>query len=184
MHTFVSLLRGINVGGHKVIAMSRLKALYESAGFTGVTTYIQSGNVIFESSNNNASSVGKIIEDTFKKSLGFSVTAIIRRSSELGRVISECPFIPLNRIDESKLHVTFLNSRPAPSLVKKMAQLTAKTGDEYKLVGSEIYLHCPNGYGRTVYSNNFFEKHLNVAATTRSWRSVNTLYAMSSSRVK
>jgi uncharacterized protein (DUF1697 family) len=184
MHTFVSMLRGINVSGQKVIKMTRLKALYESVGFADVTTYIQSGNVIFGSSSNDPSSIGKMIAAAVEKSFGFSITVIIRRSSELGRVIRTCPFIALSHIDESKLHVTFLNSRPAPALVKTLGLLAAKTRDEYKLVGSEIYLHCPDGYGKTVFSNAFFEKHLNVAATTRNWRTVNTLFAMAGGRDK
>jgi len=182
MHTFVSMLRGINVSGQKVIKMSRLKALYESVGFADVTTYIQSGNVIFGSSSNDPSSIGKMIVAAIEKSFGFSITVIIRRSSELGRIIRACPFVALSQIDESKLYVTFLNSRPTPTLVKALGLLAAKTRDQYKLVGSEIYLHCPQGYGKTAFSNAFFEKHLKVAATTRNWRTVNTLFAMSSTR--
>jgi uncharacterized protein (DUF1697 family) len=180
MHTYISMLRGINVSGQKMIKMTDLKALYESLRCSNVATYIQSGNVGFRSGSNDPFSIGTSIEKAIEKSFGFSVTVILRRPAEFRKVINKCPFLGTARVDESRLYVTFLKSRPAPSLVKAIAPVPVKTADIYEIAGSEIYLHCPDGYGKTLFSNSFFEKHLKVAATTRNWKTVQTLLAMCS----
>lgn len=172
------MLRGINVTGHNIIKMAELKALYESLRLSDVTTYIQSGNVVFTSKKENSSAVRTEIVKSIEKKFGFMVTVIIRQPNELAAVIKGNPFIGRRSIDESRLHVTFLEVKPTPALVKALGPLTAKSKDEYHVIGSEIYLHCPTGYGKTLLSNTFFEKHLKVAATTRNWNTVNTLYSM------
>ena len=180
MHTYISMLRGINVSGQKMIKMTELKALYESLRLKNVTTYIQSGNVIFQSKEKDPVSLGDAIEKAIDKTFGFSVTVVLRHPAEFRRVINKCPFLGSAKIDESRIYVTFLKSRPALALVETMALLVNKSIDTYLISGNEVFLHCPNGYGRTVFSNGFFEKHLKVAATTRNWKTVQTLLAMSS----
>ena len=179
MVTYISMLRGINVGGQKSIKMAGLKSLYESVGFTGVTTYIQSGNVVFRSRSKNAKTVGAEIAKAIHHSYGFTVTVIIRKPEELEKTIKKSPYAGRRGIDETRLHVTFLDAKPAPALVGALVPLAAKSKDEYTVIGMEIYLHCPNGYGTSLLSNTFFEKHLKVAATTRNWNTVKTLNAMS-----
>jgi uncharacterized protein (DUF1697 family) len=180
MHTYISMLRGINVSGQKMIKMTELKALYESLPVSNVATYIQSGNVIFQSRSDDPLSIGASIENAIEAFFGFSVTVLLRRPADFRKVVNRCPFLGTARIDESRLYVTFLKSRPPVSLVKAMALVAPKTADTYKIAGSEIYLRCPNGYGKTLFSNSFFEKHLKVSATTRNWKTVQTLLAMSS----
>jgi uncharacterized protein (DUF1697 family) len=180
MHTYISMLRGINVTGHKMIKMAELEELYKSLRLSNVATYIQSDNVIFQSGNTDPVPIESSIEKAIEKSFGFSVTVILRRPPQLRKVISKCPFLSASKPDGSWLYVTFLKARPLPSLVKALAQVGSKNSDRYEIAGSEIYLHCPNGYGKTQFSNNFFEKHLKVAATTRNWNTVKTLLAMAS----
>jgi uncharacterized protein (DUF1697 family) len=179
MPSFISLLRGINVSGHNMIKMTELKALYELLGFRNVATYIQSGNVVFQAEKNDDTSVETSIERAIEKKFAFPVTVIVRGSQELGRVIKANPFRGENGIDEKWLYVTFLRSRPPASTIKALAPLAAKSDDRYEFKGREVYLYCPNGYGKTLLSNTFFEKQLKIAATTRNWRTVNTLYSMS-----
>lgn len=179
MHTFISLLRGINVSGQKMIKMSDLKTLYESLRFSNVATYIQSGNVVFQSKDSNPVQVATSIENAIEKAYGFSVPVVLRRPVDFRKVISKCPFRSSAGADESRLYVTFLKSRPAPSLVKAMALIAGKSKDTYKISGDEIYLQCLNGYGKTIFSIGHFEKHLKVIATTRNWTTVQTLLAMS-----
>ncbi|MCX6144510.1 MAG: DUF1697 domain-containing protein [Ignavibacteriales bacterium] len=180
MHTYISMLRGINVSGQKMIKMTELKALYESLRLKNMATYIQSGNVVFQSKDNDPVLIGTSIEKAIEKSFGFPVTVVLRQPADFRKVISKCPFLGTTRTDESKLYVTFLKSRPALALVKAMALVADKSTDTYQISGIEIYLHCLNGYGKTTFSNVFFEKHLKVAATTRNWKTVQTLLAMSS----
>lgn len=177
MSRYVSLLRGINVGGQNKISMVQLKELYETLGFGGIKTYVQSGNVVFSNSGGNVSDVKARIEREIKRSLGFDVLVFMRTQTELKRLVGNSPF---KQKDETKLHVTFLSE--APGKIPKAGLDGAKSVDEdYLIAGREIYLFCPNGYGSTKLSNNFFEKKLAVSATTRNWRTVNTLLSIVSS---
>jgi uncharacterized protein (DUF1697 family) len=178
MNTYISLLRGINVSGQKMIKMNELKLLYESLRLSNVTTYIQSGNVVFQSAKADPLTIATMIEDAIERAFGFPVTVVLRRPAEFRRVINKCPFLKTTGTDEKRLYVTFLKSRPLPSLVKAITNAASKTEDKYEIVGSEIYLHCPNGYGKTLFSISFFEKKLKVAGTTRNWNTVQTLLAM------
>jgi uncharacterized protein (DUF1697 family) len=178
MTSLVSLLRGINVSGHNMIKMAELKMLYESLGFRNVTTYIQSGNVIFQSEKRDSGSVEAIIERAIERKFGFPVTVIARKPAELAGIIKANPFSGSGKIDETRLYITLLKTKPAPEVVKVLQPAAARSTDQYKITGSEVYLYCPNGYGRTLLSNTFFEKQLKVKATTRNWKTVNTLHAM------
>jgi uncharacterized protein (DUF1697 family) len=81
--------------------------------------------------------------------------------------------------DERRLCVVVLKSQPASSHIKAMRAAAAKSEDRYAIAGNEIYLYCPNGFGKTLLSNTFFEKQLKVTATSRNWRTVQALLAMS-----
>ncbi len=178
MKTYISILRGINVTGHHTVRMADLKALYEELGFTGVETYIQSGNVVFKGRGNNPSTVAARIVGAIANKYGFSISVVIRLPNELASVIRKNPFAGRRGVDETRLHVTFLEEKPAPGLVKGLGPLTATSNDEFEVIGREVYLHCPDGYGKTLLSNTFFEKNLKVSATTRNWNTVRALNAM------
>jgi uncharacterized protein (DUF1697 family) len=173
----ISLLRGINVSGQKAIRMPDLKALYESLGFTHVTTYLQSGNVVFDCTIPEASTAAATIEQAIERQFGFTVSVLIRNGDDFGRIIEGNPFLPHRNDESEKLHVTFLSDWPSAEALKSLEKTIDPT-DEYFLSGKEIYLFCPNGYGRTKLSNNFFEKKLKSAATTRNWKTVNALYGL------
>ena len=180
MTVFISLLRGINVSGHNMIKMAELKALYESLGFKNVTTYIQSGNVVFLTDKDDPELAEKTIENAIQKRFSSVVTVIIRRPEELGCVIKANPFHGSKGVDEERLYVTFLRSKPSAAVAKALVPAAAKSPDQYEIKGREVYLYCPNGYGKTLLSNTFFEKKLRIMASTRNWKTVNTLYAMAS----
>lgn len=165
---FISLLRGINVSGQKKIKMVDLKALYENLGLANVITYIQSGNVIFESEN-SAGDLMKKIETAIQNNYGFDVPVQVIAAENLIQIASENPFIPAN--DSSKLHLTLLATEPNESLLKNIA-IDSKSSDEFIVIGRAIYMKCPNGYGRTRLSNTFFESKLKIKATTRNWKTV------------
>jgi uncharacterized protein (DUF1697 family) len=167
------MLRGINVGGNKKVSMQVLKERYESIGFKNVQTYVQSGNVVF-STDASVSSTKDKIEKEIKREFGFDVLVFIRTKKELEDLLKNSPF---KQKDETKLHVTFLSEKPINVPIDELN--SARIGEEEFLIsGREIYLFCPNGYGVTKLSNNFFEKKLKVSATTRNWRTVNTLLSM------
>jgi uncharacterized protein (DUF1697 family) len=174
------MLRGINVTGHNKISMADLKNLYESLDFHNVVTYVQSGNVIFDSAKQDESKLSSLIETQIKKSFGLSVPVLIRNKNDLQRIISGNLFVK-RKEDPAKLHITFLNNSPAPSDLNKLS-LPPNETDEFIFKDKEIFLFCPNGYGRTKLTNNFFEKKLNVIATTRNWNTVNALFKLTADK--
>jgi uncharacterized protein (DUF1697 family) len=180
MNTFISMLRGINVSGHNKISMADLKDLYESLDFHNVVTYVQSGNVVFDSANKDVSKLSAQIESQIQKSLNLSVSVILRDINDLKSIITGNPFIKRKK-DPIKLYVTFLQESPAPFDFNKLPALSNES-EEFIIVDKEIFIFCPNGYGRTKLNNNFFEKKLNVIATTRNWNTVNALYKLAGDR--
>ena len=176
MKKYISLLRGINVSGQKKIKMVDLKSIYESLGFANVKTYIQSGNVVFESSISDVKKLKRKTEQKVEKIFGFPVSVIIRSNKEFKRIIHCNPFIGNDKTeDDSKFHITFLTKVPAESAAETVRQ-SAEKPEALEIRGKEVYLYCPNGYGRTKLSNSFLERKLGVTATTRNWKTVKKLY--------
>ena len=172
MPAWISILRGINVGGQKKIRMADLKALYEGLGFKEVTTYIQSGNILFRTEDHQPGLVlSEKIEEAIEEKYHFWVPVIIRTSDEIQMILSSNPFLKENNINMEKLHVTFLDKEPSSENVT-IIQKTGFPPDRFLISGKEVYLYCPIGYGVTKLSNTFFEKKLLVKATTRNWNTV------------
>jgi uncharacterized protein (DUF1697 family) len=178
--TYVAMLRGINVSGHKIVKMERLRGSFEALGFKNVRTYVQSGNVVFESKAAAPSGIGTKIAAQVERDFSFSVPVTVVTSEELGLIIKENPFLGDKGLDVSKLHVTFLSQEAAAAGLKKMAALPAGP-DRFHCRARSVYLHCPEGYGNTKLSNNAIERALSVAATTRNWKTVTTLHQIASS---
>ena len=158
--------------------MPELRALFAAIGSEDVATYVQSGNVVFKSSA-APGELAEAIEERIRADLGLNVTVLLRTPAQLAKILSGNPFAGARR-DKTKLHVTFLARKPAPTRVRKLDPARTEP-DEFRVVGQEVYLHCPNGYGRSKLSNSFFEKELGVAATTRNWRTVTNLAALTRS---
>ncbi len=175
------MLRGINVSGQKKIRMVELQKLYESLDLVNVRTYVQSGNVVFDSTEPDASKLAELIESHIEQAFGFQVVVFVRDAEELRRIINSNPFVNPRNEDPDKLHVTFLYRVPSASAWNILNAPDNET-DEFVPGEREIFLFCPNGYGRTKLSNSFFERKLGVPATTRNWRTVNALYAMANER--
>lgn len=176
---YISILRGINVSGQKKIKMLDLKLLYESLGFQDVVTYIQSGNVIFEASDKNVSNIKTLIEEAIEKKYKFYVPVEIRTNREIENIIKNSPFGAVDLAkDGTKVLVTFLGAKP--DKVKVSTVLGCVVLPEKLVVkGREVYLYCPNGYGKSKLSNTFLENKLGVEATIRNWKSVYKLYELS-----
>jgi len=177
MPAYVAMLRGINVAGRNQIKMEQLRKLCNDLGFQNVETYVQSGNIVFQSTAENSVALSKSISRAIIESSGFDVPVIARTSKEIRSVIANNPFLKEKKIDSSKLHVTFLSATPQKGSLKKLEAL-AMSPDQFYSAPREIYLYCPAGYGRTKLSNNAIEKALSVNATTRNWRTTNTLLEM------
>lgn len=177
MPVYVSMLRGINVSGQKKISMKDLATLYESQGLTNVRTYIQSGNVVFNAAGKDSSGLARKIAKAINEAYGFEVPVLVRTRQEMVQTVKKNPFLERKGVDATKLHVTFLAQVPVKERVRQLEAADAGI-DQCRVIGSDAYLYCPGGYGKTRFSNIFIEKQLAVGATTRNWKTVNVLNEM------
>jgi uncharacterized protein (DUF1697 family) len=175
--TWVALLRGINVGGHKKVLMADLRALCTSLGFGSVATYIQSGNVVFRAREADSTRVASKLQKGIAATFGFDVDVVVRDVAGLEAAVDGNPFLAEGVEDTSKLHFTFLAEVPAKAARAEFGSYRMGV-DELRLVGREAYLHCPQGLGKTKFTPTFIERRLGTAATTRNWRTVTTLLEM------
>lgn len=177
MGKFIALLRGINVSGQKKIKMSDLKMLFADLSFTNVETYIQSGNVFFLSDSNNKKIIRERLEKKIKSKYGYQVQIIIKTPDELKYALNYNPFLRDEKNDFDRIYFTFLSEKPSSINIKKLMEFEYPP-EEYIIDGDMIYLLFPNGYGKAKMNNNFFEKKLNIFATTRNYKTVKTLFEM------
>jgi uncharacterized protein (DUF1697 family) len=175
MPTYVSLLRAVNVGNRKV-PMTSLRALYEELGHSDVVTYVQSGNVVSRASTRRAADVERDVSNALHAAFGFDVDVLVRTAKQLQSVLDDNPFLAARGAAPapSTLHVTFLASAPAASRTRALDE-QEYAPDVFRVRGREVYLSCPNGYGRTKITNAWFERKLQVPATTRNWNTVTKL---------
>jgi uncharacterized protein (DUF1697 family) len=174
MNTFLSLLRGINVSGQKKIKMEDLRKLYKSLGFQNVQTYIQSGNVVFESTEADRKVIAEKIEIAISKKYNFDVPVLIETPEKFKDVLEGNPF---SEEETKRLYVTFLDAEPNLELIKKLKEFNYSP-EKYVIVKDVIYFFSPIGYGRAKMNNNFFERKLKVSATTRNWKTTKKLLEM------
>lgn len=176
---YISLLRGINVGGKNRIKMDALVMCYESLGFSQVKTYIQSGNVIFESTERDKSSLQRLLEEGIKNEFGLNISIFIVSKEDLVEVLNNFPFGEVNKIEDSKrLMVSLLSEVPTQIAVRELWRFVSES-EKLHIAGKVLYLYCsPKGYRYSKLSNNFIENKLKVIATTRNWKTVTTLYEL------
>lgn len=180
MTTYISILRGINVSGQKLIKMDALKKMYESLNFKDIQTYVQSGNVVFVASEMETKVLEKMISSTIETEFGFEVPTIVLDVNTLKNIIDGNPFAKDKTKDSSFLHITFL-ADPPKAFDKESIEHKKLINEEIEFTPNAIYLYCPNGYGKTKLNNNFFESKLNVNATTRNWKTANELLKLATS---
>lgn len=174
MTTYISILRGINVSGKKMIKMNALSRMYEGLGFDNIKTYVQSGNVIFTSGDKDVKEIEKVISSQIEAEFGFDVPVIVFDTKTLEAIIENNPFSKDGSKDATFMHVTFLADTPV-EFNKEVIVRKKQPDEEIAFAPNAVYLYCPYGYGRTKLNNNFIESKLKVKATTRNWKTTNEL---------
>jgi uncharacterized protein (DUF1697 family) len=175
MTKYIAFLRAINVGGHNV-RMDELRKLFESFGFTGVETFIASGNIIFETALKSDRDLEKQIEAKLRESLGYEVVTFIRSTAEIAEIASYKPF------DESKLqaaqalNVAFLSEPLSDDAWRALQSLSTEI-DEFHAHRREIYWLCKKKQSESTFSNVVFERKLKVQTTFRGWNTILKLAA-------
>jgi uncharacterized protein (DUF1697 family) len=176
MAVIVSLLRGVNVGGH-LIKMDALRALYESLGLRKVETFIQSGNVIFTTQVRDRTALAKRLEDAIEKKFGFHSDVVLRNAAELRDVLARNPFADRLDIDPAKLLIVFLAGDPEPEGCDKVRTLDIAP-EELHIDGREVFIYFTNGMARPKLPWTQVGKFLKTPATGRNLTSVRKLLAI------
>jgi len=177
MNAYITMLRGINMTGHNTIKMTRLAEMFRQLGYTDAETYIQSGNIVFSCQNSCIDCVSSEIRKAILSELSLDIAVITRTPDEMGKIISANPFLEEPGFDPSKMAVIFLELKPSEEQILKVAGIDYPP-DKFRIIGSEIYIYCPNGFGKTKLYTNFFEAKMKVTGTARNWRTVNKLMEM------
>ncbi|MBG7630960.1 MAG: DUF1697 domain-containing protein [Bacteroidetes bacterium] len=179
METYIALLRGINVGGHNKMKMLELKQLFVDLGYLDVVSYIQSGNVIFNSKKLHTVEIEKSIIDAIEKQFAYSIKVLVLTKTELNTIFNSNPFILKHNLDVSKLSITLLNNKPELGEVVQIQNLVNSSDDTFEIINKSVYLYLPDGSRNTKLTNNLFEKKLKSSATSRNWRTITKLVELS-----
>ena len=170
LQSYAMLLRGVNVGGRNRLPMSLLRAILERSGCAGVRTYIQSGNAVFRASESVAHAALRATRAHIARHLGRKIPVCLRTGDELARIVQDNPFPDAEKAPRT-LHVGFCEEVPAPERIAALDP-NRSPPDRHCCRGREIYLHLPNGFARSKFTNAHFDAVLATLSTFRNWRTV------------
>ncbi len=178
MPVVVSLFRAVNVGGNNRMAMQALREVYGSLGLLGAQTYVQSGNVVCRVPGKDIRGLAKRIADAVEAAFGFRAAVVLRTAPELRAVVEGNPFAGRKDVAPNRLLVSFLDGEPGPEAPSRMKEFDGYE-EELRLGGRELYIHYPNGAGRSKLPAARLEKALGgVTGTARNWNTVLRLLEM------
>ena len=180
MPTHIALLRAVNVGGRKLV-MAELKALFESLGFTGVRTVLQSGNIIFDGRETPGPALEAVLEAETEKRLKLRTDYLVRTPEEWSAVVHNNPFQREAEDDPSHLLVLPLKSAPATSAIAAL-QAAIQGRETIRAMGRELYAYYPDGIGKSKLTISLIERKLNTRCTGRNWNTVMKIQAALASR--
>ena len=172
---YIALLRGVNVGGHKKVPMAELRELLTKSGLENVKTYIQSGNVVFQSSINDIKTLEVKIKTSVLDHFDFDVSVMVRSREQLHTIFENCPFPEEKKVSS---YFAILSDIPDEDLVKEAYKKTYEN-EEYIILKDALYFYYANGYGNAKFSLNFFERKLEVNATSRNYKTMVKLLSLS-----
>lgn len=179
MTKYIALLRGINVGGHNKVPMAQLRECLTKAGFSNVSTYIQSGNIFLQADENSPSIIATQIQTLVEQEFGVTVPVIVKQRRELQQILDNCPW---DTEKKEQAYFVILNTIPNKNVVA-IAQEKVYENDEYLIIKDCIYLYPKKGYGRSKFKMNYFEKILETHATARNYKTMLKLLSLSSDKL-
>jgi uncharacterized protein (DUF1697 family) len=173
MTTYVALLRGINVGGSNKVSMADLRAMFQAHGLADAQTYIQSGNVVFSATAKEAVLIDRL-EAAITETFSLQIPLVVRSRAQFAAVLAADPFADAA---PNVAHVAFLSGKPSAKAIASLDPDRSRP-DAFKVVGREVYLHYPNGSGRSKLTGDYLERVLGVRATVRNRNTVSKLLAL------
>ena len=175
MRTYIVLLKGINVGGHKKVPMVELRGLLSNKGFANVKTYIQSGNIILQAAENNIKKIEELISQAILKHFGFEVSVLVKTRLELQHIFEASPF---SKEKKKASYFIMLHDVPDEELIKEATQKVYED-EEYQIINDCIYYYSDKGFGKSKFNANFFERKLKTFATARNYNTMVKLLSLS-----
>ncbi len=186
MATHIALLRGINVGGNKRVVMAELRTVVAGLGHTDVSTYIQSGNVLFTASaGEDTAAMAAAMAAAIAAELAVSAPVVVVTRDELSRIVDDNPFHA--EPDPKRVHAVLLSEPPGPDLLGKLDAAVAQaaaTGarDSVRAAGRTLYLHTPDGFGSSDLADTVLKAvsapKAGITGTARNWATVTKLLAL------
>ena len=180
MTIYIALIRGINVGGKNIVKMAELRHMFGTMGFERVQTYIQSGNVLFESEENEES-LRKCIEQQIEVTFGFSIAVVLRTVKEMELISSSCPFSERALLEAKEtaegeiLYVSLLAEALSQEVINRISSFEYEN-EEYQIKGRDIYLLFHRSIRNSKFANNL--QKLDVPSTIRNWKTINKLVSL------
>lgn len=178
MKTYIALLRGINVSGQKIIKMEILRKVLMELDLENISTYIQSGNLLFESKIADSRRLENMIATKIKAHFGFDIPTVVLTLEELRAVVKKNPYVKENLANPTQPYVAFLSGVPALSDIEILGRIDFQN-DRFHVIGKTIYLHYANSAGKTKLSNGMIENKLKIKSTSRNWKTVLKLIELS-----
>ena len=176
---YAVFLRGINVSGKNLIPMARLREILRANGFDSARTYIQSGNIVLESPEEEAGEIGERISQLIRENLDLEVPAVAVKILDLKKIQDAVPFSDNTAEERKMLYFVFPFSEPSAQKTRALEEITFQ-GEAFRMAPGVIYLRLENGMGRAKCTNNFFEHTLGIKATTRNYRTVEKMLELAS----
>ncbi len=177
METYIALLRGINVGGHKRVPMAELRTLFAKLGYADAITYIQSGNVVFNAPLSHEGHLSATLETGIKETFGFDVPVLLRNKRQLRSMMTENPFVGASGFTESQMYYLLLKQWPAVSL--SVLEKAAYPNEKFALGTDCLYLYCTKGYGNAKLNAAVLERKLKVGVTARNHKTMQKILELS-----
>jgi uncharacterized protein (DUF1697 family) len=186
MASHLALLRGINVGGRNKVSMADLREVVTSLGHTGVTTYIQTGNVLFTAAEGGNAALALQLESAIVEAFGIASSVVVLTRDELAQVLRDNPYP--DEPNPKLVHVVFLNAEPPGDLLARIAAAESASAakgsrDTVRAIGRALFLHTPDGYGNSELAQVLFRivgasGKASVAATARNWATATRLLSL------
>ncbi len=177
MNIYIALLRGVNVSGQKKIPMAELRNMLNKMDYKDVSTYIQSGNVVFTSAEKNTETLEKEINRRIQDSFGFDVPVLVKSKTDLGKIIQQNPYTNPEALENKQVYFVLLQNAPNTENIEAF-QTDVYQNEKCLITKDCVYLLCINGYGNAKLNNNLIERKLKVKATTRNYRTMLKLMEM------
>ncbi len=179
MITYIAFLRGINVGGHKKIKMADLRLLLEGLGYKEVLTYIQSGNVIFNSLEEERDKLENQISEAIKNQYGFEVPVLVKTRTEINNILDINPYNDADDLASNKIYFVLLKKVPKIEDIEATSAIIFEN-EKFIITPECVFIRYDLGAGKAKCGINFFESKLKVAATSRNYRTMTKLLELSS----